>query len=501
MGFNLDIGKMKFLKSDDHSTTLQHPKGHTVTIAHNVLSPKNREALQALSKVATDARTPDQASEYGKVIHKMAKGGKARQMFMEGGDAKQKTFLGQPIYGTGVSKPQPVQESSPSDQDAPWPSPSTTSVGQAAAARWQQQQQQMQDSPQGEAEGGRICKACGGPVKRKMYANPDEAVGSDDTAPSVTGKQLPDVGGVSQITGQRPGAIPPPSKEEAIKARTDEALQNYKSALDTAHQFLFKQPNLEKYYPNEDNTEAPPTSAQQKQQPPPSNDEAQIGKEVDAADKYGQVTYDANGNPIAPAGMSDEDINNAPALDDGGPEIHGHTNPAQISHADQPLGPEGKPVTGNQTGTPQPQVQTPQQQVQPTLADSKQAAANEIDNHVKAFQSDLDAGHIKPKTYADLFHDKSTLGKISSIFGMMLSGMGSGLAHQPNMAFEMMNNQIKNDLQAQQDSVTNRQNFLRINQEGLMKQSQSKAMDAETAIKARALTNIQMNQTALHHLN
>lgn len=501
----IDPNKFKFLSSDGRSTTLQHRDGHKLTIAHNTLSPKNKDALQALSKIAIDDRTPDQASEYGKTIQK-ADGGQVRTKFAQGEDVAPKTFLGQQIYGTGVSQPKPVQlDRSASDNDSPWPSPSTTSVGQAAAARWQQQQQQMQDSPQGEAEGGKICKACGGPVKRKMYADEDQPVSQNDNAPTAP-SGIPDIGGVKKITP----ALPPPTKEEAIKAKTDEALQNYKSALDTAHNFLFKQPNLEKYYPNEDNTETPPTNAQTRQQPSPSNDEAQIGKEVDAADKYGQVTYDASGNPIAPAGMSDEDINNAPALDDGGPEIQGHTNPAQVSHADQPLGPDGKPVSGNQTGTPQPQVQTPQQQVQPTILDAKNTVSNDLTNHVNSFQNDLDAGHITPKTYSDLFHynggdkangERSTLGKIGSIFGMLLSGMGSGLAHQPNMAFEMMNNQIKNDLEAQQNSVANKQNFLRINQQGLMNQANTRLLDTETGIKARALSNINANQAALHYLN
>lgn len=491
MGFNLDIGKMKFLKSDEKSTTLQHPKGHTVTIAHSVLSPKNREALQALSKVATDARTPDQASEYGKVTMK-ATGGKARQMFMEGGDAKPKTFLGQQVYGTGVSKPQPVQQSSPADQDAPWPPPSTTSVGQAAAARWQQQQQQMKDSPQSEAEGGRICKACGGPM-RKMYADPDEPVDKNDAAPqSISG--TPDVGGVQQVAPYQP----PKTDQEARNAKMQEAMENYRNAAHKVHSFLMDGP-MKKYYPDEEDQEQP----QSQQTPGPTASQPQ--------------DVDQNGKPLLHTATVEDA--NTKIEDDGGPEgpdpnappaIQGHTNPATISHEDKPLSPSGQMVSGNQTGVSQPQAQPSGPQAQPTIADTKQAASNELTQHVQAFQNDLDAGHITPKTYSDLFHykggdkakgERSTLSKIGSIFGMLVSGMGSGLAHQPNMAFEMMNNQIKNDLEAQQNSSANRQNFLRINQQGLMNQAQENQMSTETAIKARALTNIQMNQTALHYLN
>jgi len=501
MGFNLDIGKMKFLKSDEHSTTLQHPKGHTVTIAHNVLSPKNREALQALSKVATDARTPEQASEYGKVIHKMAKGGKpalaahkspgggAQLGFDSGGKVP---VPSQPNQGQQDKQEYAKKIASSSQQGTAIPDTST--LVERLKNAWAEGGKIEQMRSQHGGEGNETCYACGGPVKRKMYADPDQPVDQNDSAPSPTAPS--DIGGVQQTIPYQP----PKTKEEQIKAKTDEALENYKNALSTAHNFLMRQPNLEKFYPPTD-TETPPTNIQPQQQPPPSNDEAQIGKEVEAADRYGQITYDANGNPIAPAGMSQEEIYNAPALEDGGPKIKGGTSPAQISHADQPLSPSGQFVSGNQTGIPQPQIQTPAQQVQPTLADAKTTVTNDLNNHIQAFQNDLDAGHIKPKTYSDLFHDRSTLGKISGIFGMLLSGMGSGLAHQPNMAFEMMNNQIKNDLDAQQNSVANRQNFLRINQEGLMRQAQANQLDTETAIKARALTNIQMNQAALHSLN
>jgi len=112
----------------------------------------------------------------------------------------------------------------------------------------------------------------------------------------------------------------------------------------------------------------------------------------------------------------------------------------------------------------------------------------------------LDNGHIQPQTYHDLFAKKDTLGKIGTLFGLLLGGAGSGLTGQPNVVLEMMNKQIDNDLHAQQESVTNKQNFLRINQDNIMKQSQAKALDQETKAKAWALTKTQMNYAALHDL-
>ena len=67
-----------------------------------------------------------------------------------------------------------------------------------------------------------------------------------------------------------------------------------------------------------------------------------------------------------------------------------------------------------------------------------------------------------------IFAKKDTLGKIGTMFGLLIGGAGAGLAHQPNMLMEMMNNQIKNDLQAQEQSSLNKQSFLKINQQNVL---------------------------------
>lgn len=82
-----------------------------------------------------------------------------------------------------------------------------------------------------------------------------------------------------------------------------------------------------------------------------------------------------------------------------------------------------------------------------------------------AFGDDLHNGQIQPKTYRDLFsknHDgseKSTLGKLGTIFGLLVSGAGSGLAHQPNALMDMMNREIDRDLDAQKASQANKLNW------------------------------------------
>lgn len=75
------------------------------------------------------------------------------------------------------------------------------------------------------------------------------------------------------------------------------------------------------------------------------------------------------------------------------------------------------------------------------------------------WQKDLQNGHITPETYQSLFAKKDTLGKIGTIFGALLSGAGSGLAHQPNVLMEMLNKTLTNDLDAQKSSKHNVLNY------------------------------------------
>lgn len=125
----------------------------------------------------------------------------------------------------------------------------------------------------------------------------------------------------------------------------------------------------------------------------------------------------------------------------------------------------------------------------------------------QAWQQDLANGHITPQTYGSLFAKKDTPAKIGTIFGLLLSGAGSGLAHQPNAALQMMNQQIQNDLDAQKTSKSNAQNFLRMNQANQLNKAQVAQAGAQTNLtqkeadtKAYTLARMQMNSAALHKL-
>lgn len=175
-------------------------------------------------------------------------------------------------------------------------------------------------------------------------------------------------------------------------------------------------------------------------------------------------------------------------------------------------------VSQEQNTEPMPAMQEPQQQETPKEAEANiQPPVNvkqEMSQEDKAFEHDLNNGHITPQAYSDLFAKKSTMGKIGTLFGLILGGAGAGLTHTENPILQMMNNEIKNDLDAQVQSKNNAQNFIKLNQmnqmnmaqihkmvqDGQLTEAQANVATADANSKAYTLANMQMNRTVLHKL-
>lgn len=183
------------------------------------------------------------------------------------------------------------------------------------------------------------------------------------------------------------------------------------------------------------------------------------------------------------------------------PEQKQSVAPAQDMDASSPApAPQAQPR--------QPAAQAPQQAPQPTTPEEHAAVTKQnLTQEDLAWQQDLQNGHVQPKTYQDLFANKDTLGKIGTIFGLMVGGAGAGLTHQPNALLEMMNKQIQNDLEAQMKSKENAVNYIKLNQQHQMNQAsiakmghENRLIDAETNAKALATSNMQMNRAALHQM-
>lgn len=141
-------------------------------------------------------------------------------------------------------------------------------------------------------------------------------------------------------------------------------------------------------------------------------------------------------------------------------------------------------------------------------------SSDDLKQQSQFFSQDLYNGHITPKTYGDLFNDKSTLGKVGTLFGLMASGMGSGLTGQPNALLQMMDKTISNDLEAQKNSKANAHNLYQLNlthqtnlaqidhwkKEGVLTDAQAAVAKKDLDIKSFALSKMQSNSMALHDM-
>lgn len=162
----------------------------------------------------------------------------------------------------------------------------------------------------------------------------------------------------------------------------------------------------------------------------------------------------------------EQDGKDLPDLDKESPE----QAPAQ---ADQPAqaqaqAPQQAPQVAQSTPQAQPMQQPAQAQAAPQTQEhsvdvlgNNTPQQNALQGYAQSMslQQDMMDGKIAPKTYHDLYENKGTLGKIGTLFGMMLSGAGSGLAHQPNLLMEMMNNEINRDFEAQKMNQSNKLNW------------------------------------------
>lgn len=190
-----------------------------------------------------------------------------------------------------------------------------------------------------------------------------------------------------------------------------------------------------------------------------------------------------------------------PLTDDEGSAVQGSSEATPSDVAGAPSAPAASPDASAQPPQSAPTAATI------SHANPIQANKAAYDQEDAAFRHDLNNGHITPETAHSLFAKKDTLGKIGSIFGLLLSGVGSGLTGQPNMAAAMMQKQIDNDLEAQKQSKDNAMNFLRINQQNELNKAnvgkvgaETAATKADTAIKNATLAQIQTTREAFHEL-
>lgn len=378
----LDLKQFKHVNTDGDITTLKHKAGHVLTIAHDALSPEARTQLQALSGIPKETATPDQRQE---AQTKMAKGGKVAKYCM---------------YCGGMAHGGECKVSSPSNPKL----------------------SESKKTP-------------------KMYADPDEPVSQEDSAPTQDETTQADA------INPNPVVIPDPAGVTGYKMHvpTDQEVEDQKVARlkeDVA---------------------------------------AETSKQKEKSDLKAVIDKPASPAPAEPNTPEEPNSSRAASTDVAPPATGATATPSTMTPP--------APTTGSQ-GAVAPM----------TFPEHKQLAKDELSNEAAAWEHDLENGHITPKTYADLFADKTTLQKVGIGFGMLLSGLGSGMAHQSNAVMDMMDKTIQNDLNAQAKSKENARNFLKLNQEQLLTESQSRNLDVEAKAKAWALSQSQTLLSTFHNL-
>lgn len=124
------------------------------------------------------------------------------------------------------------------------------------------------------------------------------------------------------------------------------------------------------------------------------------------------------------------------------------------------------------------------------------------------FANDLTNGHIHPTSIQDLYANKGLSGKLGTLFGLLVSGMGSGLSHQSNAVMDMMNKQIQNDIDAQKQSKSNALTLIGLNQQHQLQESekarnfaQANLTENQSNVVADSLAHMQMNRSEFHRLS
>jgi hypothetical protein len=184
-----------------------------------------------------------------------------------------------------------------------------------------------------------------------------------------------------------------------------------------------------------------------------------------------------------------EDTNIAQEADDSSKQL----NPAPAAPQSQPM-----PASAPQAAAPAQQPAAPM--AAPSMKD-------DLVNEDQRMARDFQMGYIKPETYQDLFNKKDTLPKIGTLFGLLVSGAGSGLAHQPNAVMAMMNKELENDFNAKQTGKKNALDLYHLQQEKQLQNAQigqigaqTKTMTLENQIKKTAFERQFKNRAALQSL-
>lgn len=564
MSIKLDLGRAQYIGSDDKSTTIKHPGGHTTRIFHSVLSPDNQKMLKAMA-----TRSP-QEPDYGKIIKKAGGGGVGapgsyapttntapkddvkNQMdtapstasgwmdrIVEGvtsdkdhakGGMVKMAKGGRLSIGDDYNHSGPGSESMATyDAGLPCLNPHCKSHGKPHP--------NCRCYSGGEQFSDRGSLAEGGEVKPKMrycahgkphmegcsYAKGGEVKYNNPKLAEAGKKKLQE---------KHPGSKPEPHKSELNVPASNKLPDNYakgggisEQGADIRYANKVKESDPDKHEIAKDmakmeaqgraeferkaikpklkgladgggpeNAPEYQDKLAQENTAPAPDERPSLGQVIGEAVRHAMGPAESRTVPIGQLGKAPEPQQAQPAAPPADPNFNsvtGQTNAqppeAQDDNANTPAvedQPQAQLDRSDNYGhmASEPQSQQPQGQPDQSMPDQPQNAplSQQLQQEDAAWAQDLANQHITPKTYADLYADKSTLGKIGQIFGLMLGGIG-GVKTGTNSAMQMMDKIIERDLEAQKASKTNAHNFLNQTYQHELQQAQARGLDASSA--------------------
>lgn len=516
-----DLKKFKHVESDDKTATLQHPDGHKLTIAKKALAPEFRAQLDALGKTSKQDKTkmaygdevprwdhskgldkPYPSKDYHDKTTPEQDQQRRNQMDADDASFRKNNPTTEYADGGNVADKKPAP---PSDPNADWQAQAETAKkntedpqsikaiysgggkvhnedistqgldvrhAKKARARGDENEAQQGEHFAREEAKGRAQferEAVKPNLKRLANGGPTEGLPCRNPNCKSEGKPHPNCRCYSRM---------------AEGGEVDHVCASGNKHYPDCEYYAEGSP--EGVQPNEDSDRSAPHQFFKEDAPETEDSKNKgIDKEVEDAENY----INPQAQKPAPAPMQDESQPNQQAQQ---PQAQQPQYPQEQQQPQEPQEESPKlsqPGEGKETSNPIERFATHKQQIQ-----------NDYMNEDSAWAQDLANGHITPMTYESMFANKSTTGKLGTIFGMLMSGAGSGLAHQPNALLAMMNQTINNDLEAQKQSKSNSVNYLRLAQQHEMNKAGINHMNAETSIAANTLTRMRANRAALQSL-
>lgn len=122
------------------------------------------------------------------------------------------------------------------------------------------------------------------------------------------------------------------------------------------------------------------------------------------------------------------------------------------------------------------------------------AANNEaLQKKSKNLQDAVANGSVDPNRY---YHNMDTGSKIAAAIGMVISGLGSGITGQPNLAARMIEKSVDDDIKSQMNDQTNKQTLWKMNQDAIGNNHQA-YLDATNQALAMASAKLAKNASSV----